>query len=121
MPNSAGITAIPAAAAIAVAGPVTDGKARFTNRGWEISEEELKKFGFKEALLINDFAALAFAVGILDEKDLRPWVRSSRALARDNLDPWRGYRIRRVLPRPLWRTRCADGDRGRPYRICAER
>ena len=67
----AGIAAIPAAAAIAVAGPVTEGKARFTNRGWEISEEELRKFGFKEALLINDFAALAFAVGILDEKDLR--------------------------------------------------
>lgn len=67
----AGIAAVPAAAAIAVAGPVTEGKARFTNRGWEISEEALREFGFKEALLINDFAALAFAVGILDEKDLR--------------------------------------------------
>lgn len=70
--ESAGIAAIPAAAAIAVAGPVTEGKARFTNRGWEISEEELRKFGFKDALLINDFAALAFAVEILHEKDLRP-------------------------------------------------
>ena len=28
----------PAVAAIAVAGPVTDGTARFTNRGWNISE-----------------------------------------------------------------------------------
>jgi glucokinase len=69
--EQAGIAAIPAAAAIAVAGPVTEGTARFTNRGWEISEEELKKFGFKEALLINDFGALAYVVDILGAKDLR--------------------------------------------------
>lgn len=61
----------PAAAAIAVAGPVTEGTARFTNRGWQISERELKAFGFRRALLINDFAALAFAVQILDRTDLR--------------------------------------------------
>lgn len=61
----------PAAAAIAVAGPVTNGTARFTNRGWQISESELGHFGFRRALLINDFAALAFAVEILDRGDLR--------------------------------------------------
>jgi glucokinase len=61
---------MPSAAAIAVAGPVTAGTARFTNRGWDISEAQLKKFGFKRALLINDFAALTFAVDVLGEKDL---------------------------------------------------
>jgi glucokinase len=61
----------PASAAIAVAGPVTAGTARFTNRGWHISEAELKRFGFRESLLINDFAALAFAVDVLDDQDLR--------------------------------------------------
>ena len=67
----AGINVMPAVAAIAVAGPVTAGTARFTNRGWQISEAELKTVGFKDALLINDFAALAFAVEVLDERDLR--------------------------------------------------
>jgi glucokinase len=67
----AGITDIPAVAVIAVAGPVTDGSTRFTNRGWEISEQELRRFGFTEAVLINDFAALAFAVEVLAKEDLR--------------------------------------------------
>jgi glucokinase len=67
----AGVTSAPAVAAIAVAGPVTGGTARFTNRGWQISDNELRQYGFKGALLINDFAALAFAVEVLDEKDLR--------------------------------------------------
>ncbi len=66
-----GITSIPRVAVIAVAGPVTGGSARFTNRGWEISEQELRRFGFKEAVLINDFAALAFAVEVLAKEDLR--------------------------------------------------
>ena len=51
----------PTAAAIAVAGPVADGKVSFTNRNWQLSEEEFTKQGFQRALLINDFAALAFA------------------------------------------------------------
>jgi glucokinase len=65
------IKSTPAAAAIAVAGPVTDGAARFTNRGWNISEDELKKFGFKRVRLVNDFGALAFAAEVLQESDLR--------------------------------------------------
>jgi glucokinase len=61
----------PKVAAIAVAGPVTDGTARFTNRGWNISEDELRKFGFEQAALVNDFAVLAFAAEVLVDKDLR--------------------------------------------------
>ena len=61
----------PASAAIAVAGPVTGGSARFTNRGWTLSESDLESFGFRNAVLINDFAALAFAVEILGRNDLR--------------------------------------------------
>jgi glucokinase len=49
---------------------VTAGKARLTNRDWEISEKALQEFGFREALLINDFAALAFAIDLLTENDL---------------------------------------------------
>ncbi len=60
----------PTVAAIAVAGPVTAGTARFTNRGWNISEAELRKFGFEHAVLVNDFAALAFAAEVLVASDL---------------------------------------------------
>jgi glucokinase len=66
----AGLTPLPPTAAIAVAGPVAAGTARFTNRGWDISERALREVGFKKALLINDFAALALAVDLLDEKHL---------------------------------------------------
>jgi glucokinase len=62
---------LPTVAAIAVAGPVSAGTARFTNRGWDISEAELKKFGFEQSVLVNDFAALAFAAEVLVDKDLR--------------------------------------------------
>jgi glucokinase len=60
----------PPVAAIAVAGPVNAGTARFTNRGWEISESDLKSFGFKQAILVNDFEALAFAAEVLVDEDL---------------------------------------------------
>jgi glucokinase len=66
----AGVTPLPPVAAIAVAGPVATGTARFTNRGWDISERALREVGFERALLINDFAALALAVDLLDEKHL---------------------------------------------------
>lgn len=62
---------LPSVAAIAVAGPVTAGCARFTNRGWNISEIDLRKFGLEHAVLVNDFGALAFAAEVLVDKDLR--------------------------------------------------
>ncbi|MEJ0043395.1 MAG: glucokinase [Rhizomicrobium sp.] len=43
------------AAAIAVAGPVTAGHVTLTNRAWHTSENELRAFGFRDALLVNDF------------------------------------------------------------------
>jgi glucokinase len=66
----AGVVPLPPLAAIAVAGPVAAGRARFTNRGWDISEQALREVGFERALLINDFAALALAVDLLEEKHL---------------------------------------------------
>jgi len=61
----------PIAAAIAVAGPVTNGRVDFTNRGWHASEEHLRSLGFTRVLLINDFAALAFSILGLDASDFR--------------------------------------------------
>jgi glucokinase len=61
----------PSVAAIAVAGPVHDGTVQFTNRGWVLSEDELRRFGFEHAFLLNDFGVLAFAAEVLGEQDLR--------------------------------------------------
>ncbi len=61
----------PDAAAIGVAGPVTAGRVTFTNRDWEASEDGLHRRGFTRALLINDFAAAAYAVAALEPDDLR--------------------------------------------------
>ena len=44
---------------LAVAGPVTDGRMHFTNSSWELAEDKLRAHGFKDARLINDFAAQA--------------------------------------------------------------
>jgi glucokinase len=77
----AGLTAPPPRAAIAVAGPVEAGTARFTNRGWVISERALVEFGFEGADLINDFAALALAVDLLQERDLHTIGPQLRGLA----------------------------------------
>ena len=51
---------VPVRAVLAVAGPVADGAADFTNSDWEVSETKLRRDGgFKAARLINDFAAQA--------------------------------------------------------------
>ena len=49
----------PESVVLAVAGPVTDGRMDFTNSDWELSEEKLRRHGFRAARLINDFAAQA--------------------------------------------------------------
>jgi len=66
-----GQATLPSAAAIAVAGPVTSGSVTFTNRNWKTSERELREFGFHDALLINDFAALTFSIGALGAGDFQ--------------------------------------------------
>ncbi len=66
-----GSAAAPRAAAIAAAGPVISGRVNLTNREWSISESELRALGFAEVALINDFAALAYAIQTLEAQDVR--------------------------------------------------
>ena len=61
----------PEGIALAAAGPVVDGAVRFTNRGWSSSETALRELGFTQARIINDFAALAEAVGVLGPTDFQ--------------------------------------------------
>ena len=67
--DRSGLAVVPGAIALAVAGPVTAGSVSLTNRKWRITENDLRAFGFADALLINDFAALAFAVTALGPND----------------------------------------------------
>ena len=102
----------PDVGAIAVAGPVTDGTARFTNRGWNISEDDLKKFGFEHAALVNDFAVLAFAAEVLTDKDLRtigPALPGSKAGTITILGPGTGFGVS-----------CLARDRGRSVPMATE-
>ncbi len=61
---------LPETAVIAAAGPVLDGSVVLTNRRWRVCEQDLGRSGFTGALVINDFAALAFATDSLQPGDL---------------------------------------------------
>ncbi|MEQ8263655.1 glucokinase [Pseudohaliea sp.] len=59
-------TAAPDRACLAVAGPVTGGCARLTNRPWSIDAAGLATtFAFRQVTLLNDFAALAHGLAFL--------------------------------------------------------
>jgi glucokinase len=58
------------AAAIGVAGPVTDGAAHLTNVGWEVSTDRLNRRLGAPARLLNDLEAMGHAVEILRPDEL---------------------------------------------------
>ncbi|MEO1028532.1 MAG: glucokinase [Pseudomonadota bacterium] len=58
----------PKAALFALAGPVAEGEVCLTNRPWCITTDTLEsKFGFENATLVNDFAAMARSVPELSD------------------------------------------------------
>lgn len=62
---------LPNAASIAIAGPVDGELIRFTNNGWVIRPATLAaELGVERLSLINDFAAMAAAVGVLGPDEL---------------------------------------------------
>lgn len=59
---------VPNAAAIAIAGPVTGETVRMTNNSWVIHTGRIdEQLGVDEALVLNDFGAVAHAVARADE------------------------------------------------------
>lgn len=66
-----GLAAPPAAALVAVAGPVENGAIRFTNMDWTLAERELEAWGVGRARLVNDYVALALAAPRLQAADTR--------------------------------------------------
>lgn len=62
----------PGAAILACAGPVEAGVVSLTNSPWRLDAGEIEgRFGFSDVLLVNDFAAVAWALPNLRENDLR--------------------------------------------------
>ena len=56
-------------AALAAAGPVSNGKVSLVNAHWCFTKAELQeKFGFREVVLLNDFEAVAMAMPALVER-----------------------------------------------------
>lgn len=73
---------LPAAAVLAVAGPVQGGRARLTNAHWQLEETALQDaLGIRTVHLINDFAALAYATQVLGPADLAPIGQAAPGLA----------------------------------------
>jgi glucokinase len=59
--------AAPAAACLAVAGPVTGNRARITNLPWIVDAQSLAgRFGIGPVKLINDMAGIAYSIPALD-------------------------------------------------------
>lgn len=60
---------LPDSAALAVAGPVHDDVVRFTNNSWSLRPASVHAdLGIDRAIVLNDFAAVAYAVaGLADE------------------------------------------------------
>ncbi len=57
---------------VAVAGPVKDGAIKFTNLEWLVREDLLgQTTGARKTRLINDYAALAYALPHLDGEDIK--------------------------------------------------
>ncbi len=58
------------AAALAIAGPVQDGRSRTTNLPWEVDAAALQQgLGLAEVRLLNDLEAVAWGVGALSAED----------------------------------------------------
>ena len=69
--HAAGVT--PVAAGFAVAAAVAGDRVKLTNRAWSFSIEELRgELGVERVEVLNDFQALALALPLLADEDLRP-------------------------------------------------
>ena len=65
--------ASPAVVCLAAAGPVVEGRVRFTNNHWVISSAELREeLAVEHVKLLNDFEAIAYSVPFLSADDQLP-------------------------------------------------
>ncbi len=106
-----GSAQVPQVAALAFAGPVDGARAVMTNAGWDTTVGELRqRFGFSQARLLNDYAALALSLDRLGPDDkvaIGPAVPQDAAEPQGTLavlGPGSGLGVAALLPaspRPL--------------------
>jgi glucokinase len=71
--DQVGLESLPRVAALACAGPVERGVVQLTNSDWRIDASQLRTgLGIEEVILVNDFAAVAWAIPSLGKTDLFP-------------------------------------------------
>lgn len=95
---------LPKAASIAIAGPVEGELIRFTNNGWTVRPATLAaELGIDRLVLLNDFAAMAAAVGVLDDSELIHLAGPEGALPGDGvttvIGPGTGLGVAQLLRR----------------------
>lgn len=62
----------PDAICLAAAGPIVDDRVKITNNHWDISVAESRAdFGIDNVRLLNDFTAIAYAIPLLTETEVR--------------------------------------------------
>jgi glucokinase len=91
----------PQAAVLAVAGPVGGGEIKLTNRDWQFSLDQVRsRFGFARIHAINDFEAVAHALAVLHDGELRALggMRASGNGPRAVLGPGTGLGVGALLP-----------------------
>lgn len=91
----------PQAAVFAVAGPIDGGEIKLTNRPWRFDLDQIaSQFGFARVHAVNDFEALAHALAVLYERDLRALGRGAMARPgpRAVLGPGTGLGVGALLP-----------------------
>lgn len=87
--------------ALCAAGPPRDGRIKLTNARWEISEGVLRELtGVARPLLVNDFAALAASLPVLEPQHLRTvgGGAAQAGAARAVLGPGTGLGVSGWLP-----------------------
>ena len=99
--RQSGVSGPFAKAAVCVAGPVSEDGARLTNCDWDLSLAAIREaIGGAEAVLVNDFTAVALSLPILGERDLRelgsgqPVANAARAV----LGPGTGLGVSGLVP-----------------------
>ena len=101
-------------AAVAVAGPVTGGRAVMTNRNWIVDGTSIAEaLGVERVRLFNDFEAQALSLPFLGDRDLSPvggTFAPDAGAPKIVLGPGTGFGAAALLPEPGggWRAVCGE-------------
>jgi glucokinase len=93
----------PEAACMAVAGPPVNGTVHLTHRNWTVSEAALKQdFGIGDALVVNDFVAMARSVPELGAGAFEPILEGDPVPGAPILvaGPGTGFGVATLIPEP---------------------